>query len=91
MVLKVIFDSRQMNKYFCLHCERLKCVCVFICLPHLKGPLHGDSEVVLPARVAPLADEHLVADASSLPSLFGVQLSTNHLRGDVPGFFRPGN
>ena len=57
--------------------------------PHLEGPLHGDGEVVLPTGVAALTDEHLVADAARLPSLFGVELLSNHLRGDVTGLFRP--
>lgn len=57
---------------------------------HLVGSLHCDSEVVLSAWVPALTDEHLVTDATCLSSLFGVELSTNHLRADVPGFFRPG-
>lgn len=64
-------------------------VCVCVCVPHLEGPLHGDGEVVLSARVPALADEHLVADTTRLPSLLGVQLSTNHLRRNVPGLLRP--
>ena len=57
---------------------------------HLVGPLHGDGEVVLSPGVPALADEHLVTDAARLPSLLGVEFSTNHLGANVPGFFRPG-
>lgn len=57
---------------------------------HLVGSLHGDGEVVLSTGVPALADEHLVTDAPRLPSLLGVELSTNHLGTDVPGFLRPG-
>lgn len=57
---------------------------------HLVGSLHGDGEVVLSTGVPALADEHLVTDAARLPSLLGVEFSTNHLGADVPGFLRPG-
>ena len=57
-------------------------MCVCVCAD-LERPIHGDGEVVLPARIPALTDEHLVTDTPRLPRLLGVQLPTNHLRGDV--------